>query len=193
MNGLALQVQETLKRDPHGGDLYIFRGRRGQLPTFCIRFSIRDRSLSLASAVRTNAAGLAVRRGKALTCIYTQERPDLCRELPNWMFDKSYCVGMTLGPPEIGIEALNELAAVLAALGAPRKRGAHSRPSNEKEKDGAEEPSSKSRAARPRAGASGPPGAGGAKHAGTARSPGRSPAGSPGHGTNAVDEQGGRR
>jgi hypothetical protein len=133
------------------------------------------------------------RRGKALTCIYTQERPDLCRELPNWMFDKSYCVGMTLGPPEIGIEALNELAAVLAALGAPRKRGAHSRPSNEKEKDGAEEPSSKSRAARPRAGASGPPGAGGAKHAGTARSPGRSPAGSPGHGTNAVDEQGGRR
>lgn len=31
MNGLALQVQETLKRDPHGGDLYIFRGRRGDL------------------------------------------------------------------------------------------------------------------------------------------------------------------
>ena len=27
MNGLALQVQETLKRNPHGGDLYIFRGR----------------------------------------------------------------------------------------------------------------------------------------------------------------------
>lgn len=31
MNGLALQVQETLRRDPHGGDLYIFRGRRGDL------------------------------------------------------------------------------------------------------------------------------------------------------------------
>ena len=29
--GLALQVQEQLKRDPHGGDLYIFRGRRGDL------------------------------------------------------------------------------------------------------------------------------------------------------------------
>src|SRR6202020_2895409 len=28
MQGLALQVQEQLKRDPHGGDLYIFRGRR---------------------------------------------------------------------------------------------------------------------------------------------------------------------
>jgi transposase len=29
MNGLALQVQEGLKRDPHAGDLYVFRGRRG--------------------------------------------------------------------------------------------------------------------------------------------------------------------
>ncbi len=28
---LALLVQETLKRDPHAGDLYIFRGRRGDL------------------------------------------------------------------------------------------------------------------------------------------------------------------
>jgi len=26
---LALLVQETLKRDPHAGDLYVFRGRRG--------------------------------------------------------------------------------------------------------------------------------------------------------------------
>ena len=31
MQGLALQVEEQLKRDPHGGDLYIFRGRRGDL------------------------------------------------------------------------------------------------------------------------------------------------------------------
>ena len=31
MQGLALQVQEQLKRDPHGGDLYVFRGRRGDL------------------------------------------------------------------------------------------------------------------------------------------------------------------
>jgi transposase len=30
MQGLALQVQEQLKRDPHGGDLYIFWGRRGR-------------------------------------------------------------------------------------------------------------------------------------------------------------------
>lgn len=31
MNGLALQIEEGLKRDPHGGDLYIFRGRKGDL------------------------------------------------------------------------------------------------------------------------------------------------------------------
>ncbi len=31
MNGLALQVQEALGRDPHAGDLYVFRGRRSDL------------------------------------------------------------------------------------------------------------------------------------------------------------------
>jgi len=31
MNGLALQVQQGLDRDPHTGDLYVFRGRRGDL------------------------------------------------------------------------------------------------------------------------------------------------------------------
>ncbi|CAH2399508.1 IS66 family insertion sequence element accessory protein TnpB [Mesorhizobium escarrei] len=29
--GLALMVQETLKRDPHSGHLFCFRGRRGGL------------------------------------------------------------------------------------------------------------------------------------------------------------------
>ena len=31
MNTLALQVQEGLGRDLHGGDLFVFRGRRGAL------------------------------------------------------------------------------------------------------------------------------------------------------------------
>ena len=31
MNGLALQVQEAMCRDPQAGDLYVFRGRRGDL------------------------------------------------------------------------------------------------------------------------------------------------------------------
>ncbi len=35
MNSLALQVQETLHRDPHAGDFYVFRGKRGDLCTLC--------------------------------------------------------------------------------------------------------------------------------------------------------------
>ena len=66
------------------------------------------------------------RRGKELTCIYTDERPDLCRELPNWMFDQGYCAGMTLGPPEISIEGLIELAAVLALFDRDQNRSAQS-------------------------------------------------------------------
>ena len=31
MNGLMLQVQEELRRDPHAGDLFVFRGRRGDM------------------------------------------------------------------------------------------------------------------------------------------------------------------
>jgi transposase len=33
MNSLALQVQEKLGRDPHAGDLYVFRGKRGNRAT----------------------------------------------------------------------------------------------------------------------------------------------------------------
>lgn len=120
------------------------------------------------------------RRGKALTCIYTEERPDLCRELPNWMFDAGYCAGMTLGRPEIGIEGLNELTIVLTALGANRKQGAQSRPSRKKERDGAKKPISQSRAAHPAAGASNSSSASGQKHEGTGRDIGRPSAGSAG-------------
>ncbi|TBR16716.1 transposase [bacterium] len=31
MNSLALQVQQVLNRDPHDGDLFVFRGKRGDL------------------------------------------------------------------------------------------------------------------------------------------------------------------
>jgi hypothetical protein len=126
-----------------------------------------------------------------LKCIYSDERPDLCRELPNWMFDDSYCAGMTLGPPEISIEGLNELAAVLASFGKTQKRGAHSRPSNKKEKGGAEKPVSKSSAAGTRAGTSKSPGTIGTdKHEGTGRGLGRSSAG--GAGGRRVEDEGRR-
>lgn len=31
MNGLALQIQKSLGRDPHAGNFYVFRGPRGDL------------------------------------------------------------------------------------------------------------------------------------------------------------------
>ena len=31
MPGLALQVQEGMGRDPHAGDLFVFRGRRADM------------------------------------------------------------------------------------------------------------------------------------------------------------------
>src|SRR5207244_11044711 len=31
MNSLAVLVQEAFRRDPHAGDLYVFRGRSGKL------------------------------------------------------------------------------------------------------------------------------------------------------------------
>jgi transposase len=33
MNGLSLLIQEGLGRDPHAGDLFVFRGRRGDCAT----------------------------------------------------------------------------------------------------------------------------------------------------------------
>jgi hypothetical protein len=117
------------------------------------------------------------RRGQDLTCIYTDERPDLARELPNWMFDEKYCAGMSLGPPQVGIEALNALVTVLAAGGKSAKRGSRSSPSEAKEAIRAQEkePGSKTTGAGPRAAApDAVPGA--AKRQGTDRSAGRSSA-----------------
>ena len=73
------------------------------------------------------------RRGKELTCIYTDERPGLSRELPNWMFDQSYCAGMTIGAPQIGLEGLVELSAVLSLLGTTQDNSTRSRSLRKKE------------------------------------------------------------
>ncbi|WP_231168979.1 transposase [Bradyrhizobium sp. 41S5] len=54
---LARLVQESLKRDPHAGDLYVFRGRRAQHSTFCIQSSKREDCVSVASAFWADASG----------------------------------------------------------------------------------------------------------------------------------------
>ena len=42
-DGLALLVQETLRRDPHGGHLFVFRGRRGDLIRACPQLGLPGR------------------------------------------------------------------------------------------------------------------------------------------------------
>ncbi|MBB2755668.1 UNVERIFIED_ORG: hypothetical protein GGI57_006415 [Rhizobium aethiopicum] len=118
------------------------------------------------------------RRGKSLTCIYTDERPDLCRELPNWMFDQSYRTTMALGLPEISIAGLNELAAALASFGATHAIGAKYRPSRKKEKDDAKQATSKSRPTRSAVGAPKSTGSGGQERQRVGGSAGGSSAGS---------------
>ena len=56
-DGLAMLVQERLRQDPFGGQIFVFRGRRGRFATFRIRFAICEDRLSLASAVWADTAG----------------------------------------------------------------------------------------------------------------------------------------
>jgi transposase len=64
MQGLALQVQESLKRNPHGGDLYIFRGRRGDLAKVLwhdgIGLSLYAKRLDRGKFIWPSASGGAV-------------------------------------------------------------------------------------------------------------------------------------
>jgi hypothetical protein len=60
MDSLAMLVTETLRRDPFCGELFVFRSKRSQLPTFCIPFSFCDDRLPLAPVVRAKVAGITV-------------------------------------------------------------------------------------------------------------------------------------
>ena len=64
MQGLALQVQEGLKRDPHGGDLSVFRGRGGDLVKILwhdgVGLSLYAKRLDRGRFIWPSAAGGAV-------------------------------------------------------------------------------------------------------------------------------------
>ena len=74
MNGLALQVQETLRRDPHIGDLYVFRGKRGNLITILwhdgLGMSLYAKRLDRAASFgrRQPTAALRSRRRNWVIC-----------------------------------------------------------------------------------------------------------------------------
>jgi hypothetical protein len=52
MDSLSVLVQEVLQQDPFSGHLFVFRGRKADLTTFTIPFSLRGRRLPLAPALR---------------------------------------------------------------------------------------------------------------------------------------------
>ena len=57
-DGLALMVQETLRRDPHGGHLFVFRGRRGGL--IKVLWHDGQRSVPVLEAAGTGPLPVAV-------------------------------------------------------------------------------------------------------------------------------------
>jgi len=61
MQGLALLVQQGLKRNPHGGDLFVFRGRPGSLIKIIWHDGIGSRSTPRGS-IRAGSCGHRQRR-----------------------------------------------------------------------------------------------------------------------------------
>lgn len=60
MASLALQIQETVKLDPHSGHVFVFRGRRAQQATFRIQFAFRDDCVSVAPSAWAHGSSLAI-------------------------------------------------------------------------------------------------------------------------------------
>jgi hypothetical protein len=58
--GLAALVRETMGADPFSGAVYVFRAKRAQLSTFCIRFPFCDGCLSVAPVIWKHVAGFAI-------------------------------------------------------------------------------------------------------------------------------------
>ena len=110
MDGLAMLAQQVLNEDPFGGALFAFRGRRGSARHSAYSFRTARIAYRWHPLFGQTLQVSPHRRGKDLQCIYTDERPDLSRELPTWMFDESYCAGMALGEPQINLGRTTQLA-----------------------------------------------------------------------------------
>ncbi|WP_457660552.1 IS66 family insertion sequence element accessory protein TnpB [Sinorhizobium medicae] len=63
--GLSALVEAVIKEAPGSGAIFGFRGKRGQLSTFCIRFSFCDDRISLASAVREKGRSRGISAARA--------------------------------------------------------------------------------------------------------------------------------
>ena len=74
MNSLALQVQEALHRDPHAGDLYVFRGKCGDLVKsfgmtgWGCRFTPKDWNAASSSGHRRRMVSFRSQLRSSATC-----------------------------------------------------------------------------------------------------------------------------
>ena len=64
MNGLALQVQEELKRGPHAGELFVIPGERGNLIKFLWHDGLGDVTLrhKIIASPADGAVGISCQR-----------------------------------------------------------------------------------------------------------------------------------
>jgi hypothetical protein len=70
-DGLAMLVQESLKHDPHGGQLFVFRGKRGE------GRGQHDPSIPVPTPSSRHRIGLVSEASSCPTCLITIS--DNCR------------------------------------------------------------------------------------------------------------------
>jgi transposase len=120
MQGLALQVQESLKRDPHAGDLYIFRGRRGDLAKILwhdgIGLSLYAKRLDRGKFIWPSASGDAVSISAALGAIHNRRGGRQGRDERRKMWKPSY-----FGTPQITKTMIHFVSWMLIAPLLPKK------------------------------------------------------------------------
>ena len=118
------------------------------------------------------------RRGtRGTEVIDVEVQPGVSRELPAWMTDEAACAGMSLGPAQVSVAALNELRTVLSQHSTPSSRlessdGERNKKSDETITQGGQRPVHAGPAPRAK------PTSGRSQKGGTAESAGGSDAGS---------------
>ena len=80
MNTLALEVQQGLERDPHAGEVFCFRGRKGDLgkllPHEGIGMSLSTKRLAARTFIWPTSGGDKAVQASAVQLGYLLERSD---------------------------------------------------------------------------------------------------------------------
>jgi hypothetical protein len=70
-HSLAAQVQTVLQHDPYCGAIFLFRGRRGNQPTFCIRSTFCEDRVSVSSLLWAGSSSFSEQaRSRSSMCLH---------------------------------------------------------------------------------------------------------------------------